>query len=346
MHDTYYVVAHFHYVLSLGAVFSLFAGFTYWFAKMSGRICLKRLGQLHFWMFFIGVNVLFFPMHFLGLQGMPRRYPGLSRCAGLLERDCDLWLCPDGRIDGRSSSSTCSTPLFAGKKAEDNYWGEGATTLEWTLSSPPPFHQFETLPKIDVMGLPPSVRGRGRTDGHHDDNGEYNTDTLPADWRDFLALTKPRVMSLVVFTGPVRTAGGTRCRCQPVLGFAAVLCIALGAGAAGALNQWYEADIDALMKRTADRPLPAGRMDRQSALHFGVGLSFFSVILMWLATNWVAAAMLAVSILFYVLVYTVWLKRRTPQNIVIGGAAGAFPPMIGWAAATGDVTLLPVLMFA
>ena len=133
---------------------------------------------------------------------------------------------------------------------------------------------------------------------------------------------------------------------HPVLGFTAILCIALGAGAAGALNQWYEADIDAKMKRTAERPLPAGRMDRQSALHFGVGLGAFSVLLMGLAVNLLAAAILAVSILFYVLVYTVWLKRRTPQNIVIGGAAGAFPPLIGWAAATGDVAPLPVLLFA
>jgi protoheme IX farnesyltransferase len=108
---------------------------------------------------------------------------------------------------------------------------------------------------------------------------------------------------------------------------------------------WYEADLDAKMKRTAKRPIPAGRMDRQAALHFGVGLAFFSVILMELAVNRVAAAVLAVSILFYVLVYTVWLKRRTPQNIVIGGAAGAFPPVIGWAAATGNVTLLPILLF-
>jgi protoheme IX farnesyltransferase len=108
---------------------------------------------------------------------------------------------------------------------------------------------------------------------------------------------------------------------------------------------WYEADLDALMKRTRNRPLPAGRMDREAALHFGVGLSFFSVLLMGFATNWFAAGVLAVSILFYVLVYTVWLKRRTPQNIVIGGAAGAFPPVIGWAAATGDVTLLPLLLF-
>ncbi|HVF36321.1 MAG TPA: heme o synthase [Sphingomicrobium sp.] len=168
---------------------------------------------------------------------------------------------------------------------------------------------------------------------------------LPADWRDLLALTKPRVMSLVVFTGlcgllvaPVPV--------HPVLGFTAVLCIALGAGAAGALNQWYEADLDAKMKRTANRPLPAGRMSRQTALHFGVGLSVFSVILMDLAANPLAAAILACSILFYVLVYTVWLKRRTAQNIVIGGAAGAFPPLIGWVAATGELSTLPVLLFA
>src|SRR5215469_14103242 len=172
-----------------------------------------------------------------------------------------------------------------------------------------------------------------------------NPAALPADWRDILALTKPRVMSLVVFSGlcgllvaPVALPA--------VLGFTAILCIALGAGACGALNQWYEADIDAKMRRTAKRPLPSGRMDRQSALHFGVGLGIFSVLLMGLATNWLAAALLAVSILFYVLVYTVWLKPRTTQNIVIGGAAGAFPPLIGWVAATGHLALLPLLLFA
>ena len=168
---------------------------------------------------------------------------------------------------------------------------------------------------------------------------------LPADWRDFLALTKPRVMYLVVFTGLCGLLAAPQL--PPfVLGFTAILCIALGAGACGALNQWYEADIDAKMRRTAKRPLPAGRMDRQSALHFGVGLGFFSVILMGLANNWLAAVLLAVSILFYVLVYTVWLKPRTAQNIVIGGAAGAFPPLIGWVAATGRIELLPALLFA
>ena len=167
---------------------------------------------------------------------------------------------------------------------------------------------------------------------------------LPADWRDFVALTKPRVMALVVFTalcGLLAAPGSI----HPVIGFTAILSIALAGGAAGALNQWYEADIDALMKRTSGRPLPAGRMERHSALHFGVGLGSFSVILMGLAVNWLSAAILAFSILFYVVVYTVWLKRRTPQNIVIGGAAGAFPPLIGWAAVTGNVSLLPLLLF-
>ncbi|WP_277984209.1 heme o synthase [Sphingomonas faeni] len=166
----------------------------------------------------------------------------------------------------------------------------------------------------------------------------------PAHWRDFLALTKPRVMTLVVFTGLCGMLAAP-VGVHPVIGFTAILCIALGAGAAGALNQWYESDIDAVMRRTQKRPLPDGRMERQAALHFGVGLGAFSVLFMGFAVNAVAAAILTVSILFYVLIYTVWLKRRTPQNIVIGGAAGAFPPLIGWAAATGDIALLPVLLF-
>ena len=168
---------------------------------------------------------------------------------------------------------------------------------------------------------------------------------LPADWRDLLALTKPRVMSLVVFTG---LCGMLAAPVLPPLaiGFTAILCIALGAGAAGALNQWYEADLDALMRRTASRPLPAGRMDPQTALHFGVGLGAFSVVLMDVAANHLAALLLAVSILFYVFVYTIWLKRRTAQNIVIGGAAGAFPPLIGWVAATGGIAPLPLILFA
>jgi cytochrome c oxidase subunit I len=148
MHDGYYVVAHFHYVLSLGAVFSLFAGFTYWFAKMSGRHLSETLGQLHFWIFFIGVNVIFFPQHFLGLQGMPRRMPDYPDAQAYWNHVSSL-----GYVIMAFSMIiffvNVAYALIAGKKAEGNYWGEGATTLEWTLSSPPPFHQFETLPKID-----------------------------------------------------------------------------------------------------------------------------------------------------------------------------------------------------
>jgi heme o synthase len=168
---------------------------------------------------------------------------------------------------------------------------------------------------------------------------------LPAEWRDFWALTKPRVMSLVVFTalcGLLAAPGNI----HPMLGFTAILCIAVGAGASGALNQYYESEIDAKMARTAKRPLPDGRMDRQSALHFGIGLAAFSVVIMGMAVNWLSAGLLAFSIFFYAVVYTIWLKPNTPQNIVIGGAAGAFPPVIGWAAVTGDVTLLPVILFA
>jgi protoheme IX farnesyltransferase len=171
-----------------------------------------------------------------------------------------------------------------------------------------------------------------------------NPAALPADWRDILALTKPGVMRLVVFTG---LCGLLAAPAMPPLaiGFTAILCIALGAGACGALNQWFEVELDAKMRRTVKRPLPSGRMERQTALHFGVGLAVFSVVLMGLAANWLAAVLLLGSILFYVLIYTVWLKPRTPQNIVIGGAAGAFPPLIGWVAATGTVAPLPLLLF-
>ncbi|HKX79370.1 MAG TPA: heme o synthase [Novosphingobium sp.] len=167
----------------------------------------------------------------------------------------------------------------------------------------------------------------------------------PTDWRDFFALTKPRVMSLVIFTGLCGLIAAPE-RIHPVLAFTAILCIAVGAGGAAALNQWWEADLDAGMRRTSQRPLPAGRMDRLSARDFGVALSVGSVLLMGLAIGGLAAAILAVSIFYYAVVYTIWLKPRTPQNIVIGGGAGAFPPLIGWVAATGEITLMPVVLFA
>ncbi|MGE8133160.1 heme o synthase [Novosphingobium subterraneum] len=171
-----------------------------------------------------------------------------------------------------------------------------------------------------------------------------STVALPAEWRDFFALTKPRVMTLVIFSGlcGLLAAPG---QIHPILAFTAILCIAVGAGGAAALNMWWEADIDAGMKRTSKRPLPSGRMDPTSARDFGFALSGASVVIMGLGVNWLAAAILAFSIFYYAWIYTVWLKPRTPQNIVIGGGAGAFPPLIGWVAVTGNITLMPVLLF-
>ena len=162
---------------------------------------------------------------------------------------------------------------------------------------------------------------------------------------DYIALLKPRVMSLVVFTAfaGLYLAPGTL---HPVIALVAVLCIAVGAGASGAINMWYDRDIDAVMSRTCNRPVPAGRLDPGQALGFGVVLAVGSVLLMGLAVNWAAAALLAFTIGFYVFIYTIWLKRRTPQNIVIGGAAGAFPPMVGWAAVTGDMAIDSIVLFA
>ncbi len=171
----------------------------------------------------------------------------------------------------------------------------------------------------------------------------------PATAADYVNLMKPRIMMLVVFTGVAGLAAAsslTPASMHPVMAGLAILAIALGSGAAGALNMWYDADIDAAMARTATRPIPAGTVPRDEALAMGVIVSGVAVLLMWLAANWVAAALLAASIFYYGVIYTIWLKRRTPQNIVIGGGAGAFPPVIGWAAVTGSAPLDAWILFA
>ncbi|MFT4619395.1 MAG: protoheme IX farnesyltransferase [Sulfitobacter sp.] len=165
-----------------------------------------------------------------------------------------------------------------------------------------------------------------------------------AEFGDYFALLKPRVMSLVVFTAFVGMLVAP-VSVHPMIGFAAILFIAVGAGASGALNMWWDEDIDRVMKRTAKRPIPSGKVTGGEALAIGLGLSGLSVVMLWLATNTLAAFLLAFTIFFYAVIYTMWLKRWTPQNIVIGGAAGAFPPLIGWVAATGSISVEAVLMF-
>lgn len=177
------------------------------------------------------------------------------------------------------------------------------------------------------------------------------TASLPVEYdarvSDYFALLKPRVMSLVVFSGFAGLwLAPSVSEMHPFMIFIAMLCLAVNAGAAGAINMWYDRDIDAVMNRTRGRPIPMGRVDPDEALSFGVFLSFFSVMMMGTALNWTAAAILAFANIFYVVVYTIWLKRSTAQNIVIGGAAGSFPPMVGWAAVTGDITLVPLVLFA
>jgi heme o synthase len=169
-------------------------------------------------------------------------------------------------------------------------------------------------------------------------------DSREGDFGDYVALLKPRVMSLVVFTALVGLAVAP-VHVHPVLAFISILFIALGGGASGALNMWYDADIDTVMRRTKGRPIPAGKIAGGEALGLGLALSGISVMMLGLASNWFAGLFLAFTIFFYAVVYTMWLKRSTPQNIVIGGAAGAFPPMIGWAVATGGVSLESVMMF-
>ncbi|WP_372613686.1 heme o synthase [Aquicoccus sp.] len=182
------------------------------------------------------------------------------------------------------------------------------------------------------------------TDTSINNQATTGTGTGDAEFGDYFALLKPRVMSLVVFTALVGLLAAP-VDVHPVIGFASILFIALGGGASGALNMWWDADIDRIMKRTRNRPIPAGRVSEGEALSFGTFLAALSIVMLGLAANLVAAAILAFTIFFYVVIYTMWLKRWTPQNIVIGGAAGAFPPMIGWAVATGGISVESVLMF-
>ena len=351
MQETYYVIAHFHYVMGIAAVFAIFAGWYYWFPKMSGYMYNETIGKLHFWLMFIGVNILFFPQHFLGLQGMMRRsvdYP--DAFAGWNEiSSIGAFISGFGVLIFLYGMIDAFVRKEAGRRQSVGRWRHHAGMDAVLAAAVPPVRSAAACPLMrQYCAARPARRAANRVRAVVS-VVDHNAIELPpriseASVSDYIALLKPRVMSLVVFTALVglMIAPG---HVHPVLAFTSILCIAVGAGASGALNMAYEGDIDALMSRTANRPIPRGRITRAEAMAFGMTLAFFSVMTLGTLVNWLAGALLAFTIFFYVVIYTIGLKRRTAQNIVIGGAAGALPPVVAWAAATGSLSVEPLLLF-
>ncbi len=373
VNETYFVVAHLHFVLLGGSVFTIFAAIYYWFPKITGKMLSEGLGKLSFALMLLGVLTTFLIQHVIGLDGMPRRVYEYDNV---------------GHLELYNQISTVGSFILAlgvlvtiinvarslkvGVAAGPDPWK--ANTLEWFTTLAPAGQQLRhradrALGRTDE-GHPPRDRaahrrstglGCGRADRGHAGRGlgsrtcraqRSSLDAAPRLGvaprtrqllRDYVELTKPKVQSLLLLTTitTMYVAGDP----SPWLVFLTCLGGYLSAGGAGAVNHWFDRDIDAQMARTATRPIPAGRISPRAALAFGCTLAALSLLELSLTVNPLAAALSFSGFLGYVLVYTVWLKRRTPQNIVIGGAAGAVPPLVGWAAVTGSVSGTAVILF-
>ena len=363
--DTYFVVAHLHYVLMGGAVFGIFAAIYYWFPKITGRMLSEGLGKTSFWLMLIGFHTTFLIQHSLGLDGMPRRIyeyadVGHLELYNLISTIGSFILATGILVTVLNVVKSVKRGVIAGP---DPWRGN---TLEWFTTSPPPVNNFDVVPRVRSVEPMKDIRRQiERQSAPVDDarralhgvRGPRLMSTPRAAavgaaplagarqvLSDYVELTKPRVQSLLLFTTvtTMLVAG------HPSIELILLTCLGgyLSAGGAGAVNHYYDRDIDARMARTANRPVPSGRVAPRAALAFGLVLATLAVLELSIFVNPLAAALSFSGFLGYTLVYTLWLKRTTPQNIVIGGAAGAVPPLVGWAAVTGGLDGTALYLFA
>ena len=362
--DTYFVVAHFHYTAFGGAAFAMVAALYYWFPKMSGRMLSEALGKVSFWLFFIGFHVTFLIQHSAGLSGMPRRVYEYADDNGLAIYNLISTIGSFILATRRAADGHQPRPLAQegrGRRARP-VEGQHARVVHALAAAGEQLRRdpARALGRADE-GHPPPGRAGDRRRAALPGGAARATSEMEASrvttrqhalplagvrqvLSDYVELTKPRVQSLLLLTTitTMYVAG------DPSLGLVALTCLggSLSAGGAGAVNHWFDRDIDAQMARTANRPVPAGRISPNAALTFGIVLAALSFVQLSLTVNVLSASLAFAGFLGYVLVYTVWLKRSTPQNIVIGGAAGAVPPLVGWAAVTGHVDPTALYLFA
>ena len=348
--DSYFVVAHFHYVMGSIPVFAVLGGLHYWYPKMTGRMLNRSLGIWSFWVLFVGFNMTFFPMHAMGLSGMPRRissyptHPGWERMNEIAT--LGSFVLSIGVLTGRLQLRHVAAQRPRGRRRP--LAGEHARVVHQLAAASPT--TSTRCRRSAANGRWPTCAPRRRRQR----GDAMSMATAPHPLRsplrsvvaDYVTLTKPRIMMLILITAYGAMAFAADGLPSARLTVLTLFGLGLSSGGASALNHVIDRDLDARMRRTAGRPVASGRVSVDAATGFGIGLIVASTAVLAAYVNVLTAALALSGALFYVIVYTVWLKRRTPQNIVIGGAAGAVPPLVGWAAVTGHVGLAALFMFA